>query len=278
MSIERVWRAARPFVPLRLYPLLAPAYRWRRRRQLKQLEAHDERYLRAHPDVVAPPAELRYNVAGPCTIEQFLDAGARTADDVEAALRSVGRSLGDVRDLLDFGCGCGRLILALRGLYPRLRLTGCDVDGRAIDWGERNVRGCRWVRNEPLPPSPFEDGAYDLVWCGSVFTHLDEDRQDRWLHELCRVLRPRGLLLASLHGRASWEPRLPPTALKQLEAEGLLYARFDTDAGIHPDWYQVAWHTEEYVRRHWAGVFDVLGYMPRGLHGHQDIVVAQRRA
>lgn len=276
-SIESLWKAVRPFVPLRLYPLLAPAYRWRRRRQLRRIAEHDEQYLLAHPDVVAPPAELRHAVAGPCTIPQFLEAGARTVDAVETALRSVGRSFGDVRDFLDFGAGCGRLILALRGRHPRLRLTACDVDARAMDWGERRVDGCRWVRNEPLPPSPFEADAFDLVWCGSVFTHLDEDRQDRWLQELRRVLKPGGLLVATVHGRASWESRLPPSAVRRLETQGLLYARFDTDAGIHPDWYQVAWHTEDYVRKHWAELFDIRGYLGGGLQGHQDVVVAQKR-
>jgi SAM-dependent methyltransferase len=276
MSIERLWTAARRFVPLQLYPLLAPVHRWRRSTQLTRQRADDQRYLQAHPTLVVPPAELRYNIGARYTIQQFLERGQRTVDDIEAALQSIGLSLDQRREFLDFGCGCGRLILALRARRPTLAITGCDVDERAIGWCERNLTDSRWVINDPLPPSPFADGSFDLIWCGSVFTHLDEDRQDRWLRELRRILKPDGILLASVHGSACWEPRLPSRAVARLKREGMLFARIGIDAGIHPDWYQVAWHTEEYVKRHWASVLEIRGYLPRRLDSLQDIVIAAR--
>ena len=276
MLVERLWTAVRRFVPLSLYPLLAPAHRWRRRIELRKVEVDDARHLRAHPGQVVPPAELRFNVGYRGTIPQFLEGGQRTVDDIERALTSVGRSFGQSREFLDFGCGCGRLILALRDRRPDLRITGCDVDERAIRWGERHLEHSRWVVNDPLPSSPFGDGAFDLIWCGSVFTHLDEQRQDLWLRELRRILKPDGILLATVHGPACWEPRFPSGAIARLRREGMLFARLGIDAGIHPDWYQVAWHTEEYVRTHWASLFEICGYLPRGHSDYQDIVVARK--
>ena len=277
MLAERLWTAARRFVPLSLLPLLAPAHRWRRRIQLRRQVVDDHRHLRAHPRLVVPPAELRYNIGARGTIPEFLDGGQRTVDDIEAALASIGRSLGQSREFLDFGCGCGRLALALRARRPDLRITGCDVDARAVRWCEQNLEWGRWVVNAPLPPLPFADRSFDLVWGGSVFTHLDADRQDRWLRELRRILTPDGILLASVHGSACWEPRLPSRAVAKLKREGMLYARHAAYAGIHPDWYQVAWHTEDYVKRHWASLLEIRGYLPRGLRGlgdDQDIIVA----
>ena len=279
MLIEKLWRAVRPFVPLQLYPILSPIYRWRRRVQLKRIEEDDRRYLALHPGLKVPPAVLRYNVVGPCSIEQFLKGGEGTLNDIEFALQSIGKSLSQSRELLDFGCGCGRLALALqnRGLTG-LRAIGCDVDERAILWCQQFLERDKFVVNSALPPSPFKNETFDLIWCGSVFTHLDENRQDLWLAEINRILKPDGILLASVHGPQCWEPRLPSWTIDKLRRKGQVFARFGADAGIHPAWYQVAWHTEQYIREHWASVFEILGYLPLRFNDYQDIVVARKRA
>jgi len=275
--IESVWKIVRPFVPVQVYPLLSPVYRWRRKSHLKRLEESDRSYLASHPDVLCPPAELRYNAVGPYPIEPFLHSGEMVIADIEGALRSVGRSLEQIRTFLDFGCGCGRLIIALRKRRPDLDITGCDVDERGILWCRRHLQDSRCVVNGDMPPAPFENGSFDLIWCGSVFTHLDEARQDRWLAEMKRMLKPRGILLASVHGPYSWEPRLPPWTIANLKKKGMIFARIGADDGIHPTWYQAAWHTEKYIRQHWAEVFEILAYRERGLSDYQDIVVAQNR-
>jgi SAM-dependent methyltransferase len=278
MLIEKLWQAVRPFVPVQFYPILAPVYRWRRRVQLKRIEEGDRRYLAVHPGLKVPPPELRYNVVGPCTIEQFLRGGEQTVDDIEAALRSIDKSLSQIRELLDFGCGCGRLVSALQGRrLTDLRVTACDVDERAIRWCRQSLENIKFVANDALPPSPFENESFDLVWCGSVFTHLDENHQDLWLDEINRILKPNGILLASVHGPHLWEPRLPSWTIGNLRTKGLVFARTGADAGIHPSWYQVAWHTEKYIREHWASVFEIRGYRPRGFNDYQDIVVAQKK-
>src|SRR5205814_4784064 len=58
MLIDRLWKTIRPFVPVQIYPLLAPVYLWRRRIHLEQLTAEDQRYLALHPDLKVPPAEV----------------------------------------------------------------------------------------------------------------------------------------------------------------------------------------------------------------------------
>jgi SAM-dependent methyltransferase len=245
---------------------------------LKRIEECDRLYLAAHAGIKVPPPELRYNVVGPCSIEQFLSGGEQTVDDIEAALQSIDKSLSQFRQFLDFGCGCGRLALALQSRKPAdLAVTGCDVDERAIRWCRQSIENIGSVVNDALPPSPFESESFDLVWCGSVFTHLDENRQDLWLAELRRILKPNGILLASVHGPHLWEPRLPSWTLGKLRAKGLVFARTGADSGIHPSWYQVTWHTEKYIREHWASFFDIRAYRPRGFNDYQDIVVAQRR-
>ena len=275
MIIESVWKVVRLFVPVQLYPLLSPIYRWRRKVHLTQLEQGDG-VISPVSDVLCPPAELRYNVVGPVTIEQFIASGEKVVADIEGALGSVGKSMAQARTFLDFGCGCGRLIIALSGRWPDLEITGCDVNERGIVWCQRHLQGSNCVINDPLPPSPFEDGSFDLIWCGSVFTHLDEIRQDSWL-AIRRMLKPGGMLLASVHGPHCWKPRLPFWTIASLKRKGMIFARVGADAGIHPPWYR-----SPGTRRNTSGSTGPRsstsrGTRERGLNGYQDVVVAQKR-
>jgi hypothetical protein len=46
--------------------------------------------------------------------------------------------------------------------------------------------------------------------------------------------------------------------------------------GIFPDWYQTAFHTQEYVLSNYSRYFDVLGYIPSGMDNCQDVIVLQK--
>ena len=51
-----------------------------------------------------------------------------------------------------------------------------------------------------LPPLPFPDEHFDLVFNHSVFTHLDADYQDLWLEELRRITQPNGIVILTVQG------------------------------------------------------------------------------
>ena len=197
------------------------------------------------------------------------------AADLEAGLASAGGSMAEVRQAFDFGCGCGRLLIAATSRWPHVQWTGCDVDRPAIEWCATQLPEVRAFKNDAAPPLRMLDAEFDLVWCGSVFTHLDEARQDAWLDELGRVLRPGGWLLASVLGPTYWGD-LPAATVRAIREKGFLFARTEPTDWIRPEWYQTAWHTEEYVRRHWVRGFEVVRYIPRGLHSLQDLVVLQK--
>jgi SAM-dependent methyltransferase len=276
MEIRRIWQKLRSTVPVSCYPLLAPVYRWDRRRTIRRLEQQDAEYRAANPSVVVPGAELRFNVVGAIDIPGFIAGGRRTSEDIETALAQAGASVAGMSRALDFGCGCGRLLLEAVRRWPNVRWAGSDVDARAIEWCAANLPNATILVNDPLPPLPFGDAEFDLIWCGSVFTHLDEERQNAWLAELHRVLAPGGYLLASVHGPNCWSG-LPKPTVRQIQERGFVFARTAGDEGIHPDWYQAAWHTRDYINRHWSKFVEIAAYIPVG-SGAQDVIVGQRRA
>src|SRR5581483_1525654 len=154
---------------------------------------------------------------------------------------------------------------------------GSDVDARAVQWCAEHLAGVSAVVNGHMPPLPFRDGEFDLIWCGSVFTHLDEGRQDAWLAELRRVLAPGGCLVASVHGPKCWEVLdVSDRVLRRIQEKGLLFVRTGFDEGVHPDCYQVAFHTQEYIEQHWSRFVEVGAYLPTGLGEYQDLVVGRK--
>ena len=150
-----------------------------------------------------PPEELRWRATGSHDAEGFLASGSAGVDffDKEALARQR-KSLRDFSSILDFGCGCGRLIRSLRPLCDQwASLYGTDVDAAAIAWCRDNIADASFSMNGENPPLRFEDKSMDLIYACSVFTHLDAQDQFRWLGELQRIMKPDGYLLLTFRYR-----------------------------------------------------------------------------
>jgi SAM-dependent methyltransferase len=56
--------------------------------------------------------------------------------------------------------------------------------------------------------------SFDLIWVGSVFTHLSEEEVSALLFRLADALRPNGLLVFTTHGRFSCARHFADRALE----------------------------------------------------------------
>ncbi|HEY8581937.1 MAG TPA: methyltransferase domain-containing protein [Capillimicrobium sp.] len=116
-------------------------------------------------------------------------------------------------DVLDAGCGIGRIARPLAGfLGEHGSYAGFDVDREAIAWCRArypqrfrfDVADLRNARYNPAGAQeaasfrfPYGDGSFDVVVMTSVLTHLLEPEAANYLAEARRVLRPGGRLLAT---------------------------------------------------------------------------------
>lgn len=231
-------------------------------------------YLKRKGIAALPPADLRRRVSGESSADMFVNKGRKCSDGLLAAVRGQGRELSSFQAILDFGCGCGRTLIWW-DLAAGVEFFGTDIDGEAIHWCEENYRWGQFRVNQPLPPLKYPDNKFDLIYAVSIFTHLNEEFQFRWLGELMRVAQPGGLVLLTLHGEHVWS-QLHPELIAQLKSDGILFLIDDYWKGAFPDWYQSTFHLKEYVFEHFAKYFTVMDYIPRGLNGHQDILVLKK--
>ena len=216
----------------------------------------------------------------------FLASGKDTLDDFKTALATVGKRFDDFSAVLDWGCGCGRVMRWLRKDLPAAKLHGSDYDKPAIAWMRENIPDVRTETNDELPPLAFANESFDLIIGYSIFTHFNEEYQDAWLSELHRVTAPGGLLVLSFHGAYNWaytrENILQNSPARDnidqaLESKGFAYFKQDGWDEHFPDFYHTAWHTKDYVQAHWSKWFDVLAIIERGARPTQDFVVLRRQ-
>jgi SAM-dependent methyltransferase len=105
-----------------------------------------------------------------------------------------------VSSILDFGCGHGRVLRALAANFPDADLTAIDSNKGGVDFCAKEFGAKPVYSNFGFSDLRF-NRKFDLIWVGSVFTHLSCDRWPKLLTLLRSVLADNGLLLFSTHGR-----------------------------------------------------------------------------
>jgi len=223
-----------------------------------------------------PPPHLRKRVHGEDALESFEHVGGSVAYNISAAIRSEPRS-DSPRRILDFGCGCGRVLKYFSKMTDHAEFHGSDIDPEAIAWCQEHLSHVAgFVVNPPYPPAPFEDNFFDFIYAISVFTHLPEDMEHAWLAELCRITNPGGLVLLTSHGEHLLTPHISGQMLSEFQASGFYYHVEGGTEGL-PSFYQTSYHTDDYILNHWSRFFTIEKFIKRGIANYQDLILCRKR-
>ncbi len=227
-----------------------------------------------------PDPERRRRVHGDANEDGFIINGYSTFMKLSRALGKLSLNWRSFGNILDWGCGCGRVF---RYLPPEAlgRLTGVDIDADNVAWCARSFTTSRFLSVPLLPPTSLPDGHFDLVLGISVFTHLNEQPQKAWLAELARITRKGALLLVTIHGPAAGgRANISEEQFRGWMETGFVSTGQSVDLkGVIADesYYVNAMHTHDYVRREWGRHFKVESIVDSTIANHQDLVVMRRR-
>ena len=219
-----------------------------------------------------PPPKLLYLVAGTADVAWFLQSGSLAASSMQDILAKNGITTSQFEAVLDFGCGCGRVIRHLSS-WQTTKLYGVDYNPQLIKWCQRNLRSAQFMTNDLNPPLSYANAAFDFIYALSVFTHMPEALQLAWMSELTRVLKPGGLLLITTHGDYYLQ-YLTSDEQAQYRA-GHLVIHFEIEAGSNTC---AAFHPVTYVREYLACGLTVIDHGVEGAKGNprQDVLLLRK--
>lgn len=218
-------------------------------------------------------------------------SGYRDFMKVASVCSNFGMPLVPGRSVLDMGCASGRVLRHLLTQKSSLRVWGCDIKLRHIEWVRRFLPSrCRLIHCTQLPSLPIPDESLDVIYAFSVFSHIDEF-ESAWLAELSRCLRRDGLAILSIHSNDTWKmiPQLPLLAkytglANHIPDYTIVPQLFEQDLPRDKTvlWWNTApayncdvYYHVDYIRREWGRFFDVLDIERCG-HNYQDLVVLRK--
>ena len=141
-------------------------------------------------------------------LDYYLKCGHSAINCITEALVRVNRSGASVRSILDFGCGFGRVTRWLLATFPDARLVAMDVDKRAVEAMQTIFSVEAYAIDKGGTALP--QLSFDLIWVGSLFTHISAEGSLRLLQLLQGMLN-----FPSVSARVTTQWAFRCSALKQ---------------------------------------------------------------
>ena len=127
----------------------------------------------------------------------YFHVGRSALDCIKSALTTAHIA---PTSILDLPCGHGRVCRMLRALFPDAHLTACDLDRDGVDFCAAQLTRRRFIRTR-ISAASASTNALNLIWCASLFTHLDRQKWPDFLGFFTEHLSPDGVLVFTTHGR-----------------------------------------------------------------------------
>jgi SAM-dependent methyltransferase len=104
-----------------------------------------------------------------------------------------------VERVLDLPCGHGRVGRHLRTAFPDAKLYFSDLDTEGVDFCADEFDGTGIYSVPDLTKAKLPRDI-DVIWVGSLFTHVGRGKTFAWLSFLVNHLSSHGILVATFHG------------------------------------------------------------------------------
>ncbi len=227
-----------------------------------------------------------------------LDQGLRISRIFKQLYEKYAGDFSACENVLDFGCGWGRIIrFYLRDIEPS-RLWGTDVQEGIIEFCKRTNKWCNFMKNDAFPPTSFEADKFGMIFAYSVFSHLSEEACLKWLDEFHRIMKPGGILVVTTWGRdmitrcrdlrnkqnlPAWQSHLPgifadtEQVLKNYDDGKFCFDSSADMYGAASQWLGEACIPRGYVQDRWSAQFESLEYIEYEPTCGQSVIVVKNR-
>jgi 2-polyprenyl-3-methyl-5-hydroxy-6-metoxy-1,4-benzoquinol methylase len=215
--------------------------------------------------------------------DHYFYVGYSALNCINNALIMTGKDPSKIKNILDLPSGYGRVLRWIATAFSGAEITACDLDVGAVNFCSEHIAAKKLYSNADPDLIDCED-TFDLIWCGSLFTHLESKKWKKFLTFFDRKIKPDGILLFTTHG--------PYVSLRMT---------YGIDYGINPD--QINQLTKHYndsgfgfENYNWTadyGIsiakpsftlklleahtdFNLIFYQEKGWDHHQDVIACQK--
>jgi hypothetical protein len=215
----------------------------------------------------------------------YFGVGESACHCIHSALDTAKKPAREIRSILDLPSGHGWVMRFLKAAFPDALLTACDLNRGAVDFCARTFGAQPVYSDSDVNRIPLRE-KFDLIWCGSLLTHLREEpcaALVRWFHS---HLNLGGLLIFTVHGR--WVERSLATGRYKYSLPD------ERISALLKDYYKSGFGYADYPGQTQYGISvcspaHVLGklvslpdlklvtYHEKGWDNHQDVVCLQKQ-
>jgi SAM-dependent methyltransferase len=215
----------------------------------------------------------------------FWLSGLNEYNKIKKSCEKFGVELNSATKVLDFGCASGR-VLRHFSLQSNVESWGCDINENHVTWCNKFLpTNSRVFQNSSLPHLQVQDCFYDIIFCLSVFTHI-EAFETSWLCEIRRILKPGGIAYVTIHDETSWEnmpkdwgvgysimnhPEFQEKWLKEGFPEDKFISRWQGDKSYSSN----VFYKQDYIKSVWGKFFSILETVPMGSN-YQTVLILKK--
>lgn len=214
----------------------------------------------------------------------YLSVGLSASSCIQKALSQASIEH-KINSILDFPCGYGRVLRFLRSMFPNASITAAEINSSALDFCRRHFSVNPFLSKESFSDLSLPQ-KFDLIWCGSLFTHIDESASIDLLRFFYKHLSDQGVCIFTTHGQLSidWLQSQQRTygltedgqqkVIQDFQLKGYGYADYphQSDYGI-----SVVSHQRMLELAANIGQWNNICYIEHGWDNHQDVYAFARQ-
>ena len=212
--------------------------------------------------------------------EHYYSVGQSALDCINLALFAAGRDIKNIKTILDLPSGYGRVLRFLEAFFSDADVTACDIERDAVDFCYK-VFSARPVYSSKRPADICVTDRFDLIWCGSLLTHLNFNLWSEFLIFFNSVLNSNGVLVFTTHGRYcahrmrtkdftyGLDSHRLRMLLEDFDRNGFGFVSYEND-----DNYGISLTSPSYVLSLLQKISDLklLIYLEKGWDSHHDVI------
>ena len=222
----------------------------------------------------SPDPELIFLIIGLRWSGIYWNSGKEIFDGMQKILERNKINLNSSCNILDFGCGCGRIIRHFYSYSKNNNYFGSDINPELIKWCGENLTFGNFSMSELVPPLNYQNEIFNLIYARSVFTHIGPVLQKEWMKEFNRILKTGGSFYFTTHGESTFS-NLTKMELAELSNKGI----FTVNQMVEGDNKCTVYQTRKYVEENLLDGFELLEFIAgiSRTNSPQDIYLIRKK-